>query len=244
MEELNENYYEVEKHKRKVFLDLPSQIGVSVYSYAKLQMIEFWEFLNAHLRQESYQLMEMDTDSIYLAVTSKSIDDCVKPEMRESWLRDKSNFFSSTDTTTMLDFEGHQISTAQWDKRTPGKFKIEFAGDGMICLSSKLYHCWNRSGDCKTSCKGVQKARNELEGLDATKSDEERQERNNTIISHFKSVLDSQKPVSIKNAGFITEKGDGGPVIKTYQQTKVGMSYFYPKRIVLEDGVSTAPLAI
>ena len=49
MEELNENYYEVEKHKRKVFLDLPRQIGVSVYSYAKLQMIEFWEFLNAHL---------------------------------------------------------------------------------------------------------------------------------------------------------------------------------------------------
>ena len=28
-------------------------------------------------------------------------------------------------------------------------------------------------------------------------------------------------------------------VMKTYNQTKIGVVYFYPKRIVLDDGVST-----
>ena len=34
-------------------------------------------------------------------------------------------------------FEGHDISIAQWEKRTPGKFKPEFVGEGIICLNSK-----------------------------------------------------------------------------------------------------------
>ena len=52
-------------------------------------MIEFWEFLNIHLDNEKYQLMEMDTDSLYVAFAEDSIDDCVKPEMRERELERK-----------------------------------------------------------------------------------------------------------------------------------------------------------
>ena len=75
----------------------------------------------------------------------------------------------------------------------------------------------------KVSCKGTQKKRNELQK------------------DHFKNVLDTKEPHRVENAGFIRGK-DG--VIKTYTQVKTGMGYFYAKRKVLDDGVSTTHLDI
>ena len=94
MEELSPTMYEIEKKKQKILLDLPVQIGAAVYSYAKLRMIEFWEVLNKYLLNDHYQLMEMDTDSLYIAFAKPTIDECVKPLLREEWMREKWNWFS------------------------------------------------------------------------------------------------------------------------------------------------------
>ena len=67
MQELNGDIYEIEKQKCKVSLDLPLQIGIAVYSYMKLRLIEFWEFINTYLMNVHYQLMECDTDSLQKA---------------------------------------------------------------------------------------------------------------------------------------------------------------------------------
>ena len=45
---------------------------------------------------------------------------------------------------------------------------------------------------------------------------------------------------TVTNAGFIRDGTD----IKTYTQTKVGLGYFYAKRKVLADGVTTTHLDI
>ena len=45
---------------------------------------------------------------------------------------------------------------------------------------------------------------------------------------------------TVENAGFIREGTD----ILTYTQRKKGLNYFYAKRIVLDDGVSTTHLDI
>ena len=45
---------------------------------------------------------------------------------------------------------------------------------------------------------------------------------------------------TIENSGFIRE----GTNILTYTQMKKGLNYFYAKRIVLADGVTTMPLNI
>ena len=73
------------------------------------------------------------------------------------------NFFSSEDKDTMINFQGYLISKKQYEKRSPGKFKEEFNGIGMICLNAKVYHIWsdqvNHDGDflTKTSWNGKQK---------------------------------------------------------------------------------------
>ena len=98
----------------------------------------------------------------------------------------------------------------------------------MGCLNSKVYIIWgqrDKEGKLKykVSCKGTQQKRNELK------------------VDHFKNVLNTKEPHRVENAGFIRFK-DG--VIKTYTQAKTGMGYFYAKRKVLDDGVSTTHLDI
>ena len=54
VEELNENIFEVTKKKKTHVYDLPIQIGIAVYSYAKLNLISFWEFINKYLINDLY----------------------------------------------------------------------------------------------------------------------------------------------------------------------------------------------
>ena len=168
--------------------------------------------------------MMCDSDSLYFTLAHKSIDACVKPDLLEKWHENKGKFFSSNDTSP-IEFEGKNVPFNQYDKRTPGKYKAEFEGQEMICLNSKCYHIWgfNAKGKfiSKTSAKGSN-ARNIL-----TKTE-------------FLNTLTTQKPHQVVNAGFVRDGLD----IKTYTQQKTGFSYFYGKRKVLADGVSTIHLDI
>ena len=74
----------------------------------------------------------------------------------------------------------------------------------------------------KTSCKGVQ------------------QKHNAILKSHMLNVLTTQNPKRFENSGFIKNNG----TIYTYTQEKQGLSYYYAKRKVLSDGVSTTHLDI
>ncbi len=220
-DELEGDIFEVEKGKRKIVHDLPIQIGLAVYSYAKLRMLEFWKFINTYLDNDLYQFMEMDTDSLYIAFARDTIDECVKKDLQEEWKKEKYKWFASEDEKCTFNFRGERITFKQYDKRTPGKFKLEFEGEGMGCLNSKVYIVWGEKIKC--SCKGTQQKRNQL-GKDI-----------------FEKVLETKESHKVENAGFIRFK-DG--VIKTYTQVKTGMSYFYAKRKVLDDGVSTTHLDI
>ncbi len=54
----------------------------------------------------------------------------------------------------------------------------------------------------------------------------------------FRRVLNTQRPGSGTLKGFRARYNG----ISTYEQTRTGFSYFYCKRRVLNDGVSTEPL--
>ena len=60
----------------------------------------------------------------------------------------------------------------------------------------------------------------------------------------MKAVLETQKPQIITNAGFVKTIVKLGPEISTYLQNKTGYGYFYCKRKVLNDGISTTHLDI
>jgi hypothetical protein len=129
-------------------------------------------------------------------------------------------------------------------KRRPGLFKLEWAGDSMIALCSKLYHGWNYDqedfvrwanepddtdrfvnpspNNRKISCKGLNKKANET----------------NLTPDVFTKVLEEKLQMSGRNSGFRVLHGR----MYMYKQIRRSLSYFYMKRVVQPDGVSTKPL--
>ena len=168
----------------------------------------------------------MDTDSLYLVLARELLDECVQPEMLNSWKANKHLYFPSENVDRMISFQGYQISEKQYSYRTPGLYKEECRAKGIVALNSKTYICYDERGPVKISSKGVQ------------------QKRNNLMVDNFKEVLQTGKSHVVENAGFLNRSTALGPRIDTYTQKKVGLSYFYCKRKILDDGISTTYLDI
>ena len=92
----------------------------------------------------------------------------------------------------------------------------------MLSLCSKSYIIEDANGKQKISCKGISK-RNLLDPM-----------------KKFEECLKTKKVNFSTNVEFRVRKSD----IFTYSQNKIGFNYFYCKRKVLMDGVSTEPLDV
>ena len=140
--------YELESRKARITIRCPFQVGIAVYQLAKLRMLEFYyDFLDRYLDRKDFELIQMDTDSNYLAISGKSLEDIVKPDMREEFEKEKKNW----------------LAWDKWSGRTPGLFKKEFEGERMIALCSKCYY--TEDGEAKKkklSSKGMSKRQNEI----------------------------------------------------------------------------------
>ena len=230
---VTEDAYEVTSNKARVTYDLPLHIGFFVYQYAKLRMLQFYyDFIDRYVERPLYQYCEMDTDSAYIALAGDSIDDLVSAEHREYYFKHRSEWLPAeccdehkeeyVNTRlagrTWTATEPCCIARKAYDKRTPGLFKIEWCGDGFIGLCSKTYYCFGSTDKCTT--KGLNKRQNTID-KDA-----------------FLSVLTNRRSGSGVNRGFRVHNSS----MMTYVQERAALTYFYPKRKVLEDGLTTAPL--
>jgi hypothetical protein len=186
---------------------------LGVLDDAKLRMLEFYyDCIDKYIDRRDFQYMYMDTDSAYMSL-SNDFEALIKPEMKADFEKHKNQWFPRTDT---LDHKAY-------DKRTPGLFKVEYTGNGMIALSSKTYYCWGGSG-YKFSSKGVQKARNK------------------EILNKgaYSRCLVNNETISGQNKGFrFTDKN-----IKTYEQSKIALTPIYVKGVVMDDGLHIRPLNI
>ena len=215
-------------------MDVPVIIGFSILQLAKLRMLEFYyDFMDKFVSRANFQYVEMDTDSAYMAL-SGDLETIIKPNLQEQFYRSWGEWLPRPYCTQHKeDFIQSKLQGIDWkpanccllvlksDARTPGLFKEEFKGTGIVALNSKTYYCWNRdTHKNKFSCKGLNKRTNDL--------DEE----------IYKQVLFSRKPFTGVNTGFIQKDHQ----TFTYQQGKTGLSFFYGKRFVCDDGVSTYPI--
>ena len=194
--------YELESRKPRIMIRRPFQIGIAVYQLAKLRMLEFYyDFLDRYVDRRDFELIQMDTDSNYMAISGDKLEDIVKPELR-------------------TEFEATKKQWLAWDKwsgRTPGLFKMESEGSGMIALCSKCYFV---NGEKKKfSTKGMSKKQNQI------------------TWHRFKAALNGSIDRA-ENRGFRMV----GNQMVTYEQHKLGLSAYYDKRWVLPDGIHTEPI--
>jgi hypothetical protein len=172
-------------------------------------MLQFYyDFIDFYFHRADYQYCQMDTDSAYIAFSSENLDDIVKPELQENFQQNKHRWLCRTGTEEEMLF----------DKRTPGLFKEEFQGDGIIALSSKMYHCIG--GKKKLSCKGINQRQNKL------------------VEAHYRNALLGNSSQEFTNKGFRIMNG----VMSSYSLVKTGMKLFNDKR--LRNGFSTLPPSI
>ena len=74
--------FEIKEHKRRANITRPYQCGITIYQLAKLRKVEFYyDFLDKYLDRRDFELIQMDTDSIYMVISGTSIDEIVKPEL-------------------------------------------------------------------------------------------------------------------------------------------------------------------
>ena len=180
------------------------------------------DFMHRFWPKECYELVEMDTDSLYFASSTKSLPGLGKQVARKrkhlysEYLYAKRRFL-----TRRTDFCKH-------DNRKPGLFKEEWTGTGMYALGSKVY--LGLGSKPKLTCKGVNKRQNPFGEAD------------------FESVLLTKRPKYAVNIGFRTTRGTVGhrvqAEIKQYSLTKRGLTWGYYKRKVLPCGIKTVPLDI
>ena len=221
--------YEVELVKSEIEHREPIIVGFFILQYAKLRVLElYYNFFKKFCDTEKYEEPEMDTNSLYLALSEGNSEDIFLPEKRNEWkaIRSRDCTDSFTANATGSFFPRTCCSAhKKHDKREPGLFKEEFMCTKMLCLCSKTYCCYDRkSNRYKFSSKGLNKRTLEDCG--------------DGPMSKYRKVLEDAVKVTSTNREFRTMKYS----VATYEQTKKRLSYFYPKRLVEEDGIPTKPL--
>ena len=111
-------------------------------------MLEFYyDFLDRYFNRRDFELVQMDRDSNYMAISAKQLESIVWPDLKQ-------------------EFEAQKTQWLAWDKwsgRTQGLFKLECEGNRMIALCSKCYFVDEAEGEQKKfSTKGMTKKQNEI----------------------------------------------------------------------------------
>ena len=141
LDHLNNSLYEVELAKAQIEHKEPIMVGLFILQYAKLRMLElYYKFFTRLCDVNKFEELEMDTDSLYVALAEKELEDCIRPETRAERQRLRSN-------DCVDSFKAHAaanffrktccVKHKQHDKKEPGLFKEEFRCTEMLCLCSK-----------------------------------------------------------------------------------------------------------
>jgi hypothetical protein len=236
LEEVGDFLCEVVNHKRSLSMNVPVVVGFCILQLAKLRMLEFYyDCIDRYVDRRDFQYVEMDTDSAYMAL-SAPLCEVIKQGMEQEFWREYGRWFPRLACENHeREFEDIMCRGGEWvqgecckrvtkhDSRTPGLFKEEYKGTGAIALNSKTYVCWDSVNETtKASSKGISKR------------------LNNLTADVYKSVLETRQPYTGVNRGFIKKNRQ----MLTYSQSRAGITYYYAKRKVLADGVSTAPLDV
>ena len=88
LDEIVSDIYEVKSLKHSIRHDLPIQIGLNVYLNSKLHMLKFFYcFFKKYIPEPCFELLESDTDSMYFAISRRSLDDCVPEHLKAEYFR-------------------------------------------------------------------------------------------------------------------------------------------------------------
>ena len=83
---VSKEIYEVQLAKSKIEHQKPITVGFFILQYAKLRMLElYYTFFNKFCDVDKFEELEMDADSLFLALANEKLYDCIRPANKEDW---------------------------------------------------------------------------------------------------------------------------------------------------------------
>ena len=215
LDHVNNSLYEVELARAQIEHKEPIIVDFFILQYAKQRMLElYYNFLTRFCDVNNFKELEVDTDSLYLALAEKEMEDGVRPEIRAERQRLQSNDCVNIFTAVAVAKFFPRTSCVkhkQHDKREPGLIKEEFRCTEVLCLCSKTYCCYDvTSNKLKFSSKNL--------------NERVLEESGDGLLEKYRRVLNETVNVTSNKKGFRTKNHS----VATYEQVKKGLSYFYP----------------
>ena len=268
----DDSVYEIESFKKTIEISEPITLGFQTLNLAKLRLLEFvYVFLKRFCVCKLYEILSTDTDSIYISIGKDNFDDIIKPEMKidynksvyyscsdEIKIRPHENIFWFPRKCCRK----HEIM----DSKQPGLFHEEFIGTSLASLTPKTHVVTSKIFESKFGSMSLSRMyaiylRNRSLGLKSFRLLNRLSvlNKNRTVqikrliklsakgvskrlikdpLSIFLRVLSSKETEKGKVKGFKVIDSD----IYSYSQEKSMFSYFYVKREVLPDSISTKTL--
>ena len=141
LDHITDHLYEVELVKPEIEPREPIIVGFFILQCAKQRMLElYYNFFKKFSDTDKYEELEMDTDSLYLALSEENLEDVIIPEKRAEWSqscsKDCTDNFTANATDNFFPRTCCNVHKKH-DKREPGLFKEEFRCAEKLCLCSK-----------------------------------------------------------------------------------------------------------
>ena len=229
--------YEVHSLPNTITVNTPYYVGVFVLQLAKLRQLEFiYQVLVKFIPRDTWNLLSCDTDSAYLSLASHNLPSLVPSHLRASFKKIHPDMFVTDycprhkDLYFDLFFAGRDKEfipcdecrdTSLFTKRTLGLYKLEAKGDYFIALCSKCYVLVDSSSHTtKCVAKGVQLS-----------------QVRDPFPYYYNALFEGARQ-TVTNRGFRSHEGH----VRSYTVSKYAFSYFYVKRIVQSDGISTTSI--
>ena len=87
--------YELESSKSCITIIRPFQIGFAVYQLAKQRMLKcHYDFLDRYYDHRDCELIQMDTEGTYIAISADRLEDIVRPELRAEFESKKNEWLA------------------------------------------------------------------------------------------------------------------------------------------------------
>lgn len=93
MVEVGTNVFEVESIRKKTKWGLSSQIGFFVYNMKNWMLQFYYDFLLEYIQKSDFELCEMDTDSLDLALSTNTLEKALKIDEVTEFYTQYANWF-------------------------------------------------------------------------------------------------------------------------------------------------------
>ena len=133
--------FEIELVSPEVEYREPISHGFFNLQDGKQRILElYFKFFKKLCDADKYEDFEMDTGSLYLALSEEKLEDVFLPEKQEEWNSMRSRDFKgnlTSNATNNFSITMCSNTHKKHDKREPGRFKEAFICSEMFCLCSK-----------------------------------------------------------------------------------------------------------